>query len=176
MRRRRRALATADPEASRRAAAVLPLATLLGFRVVAGYLPIGAEMDPGPVLARFAGAGATIVFPVALAVDRPLVFRERVAAGALIVDAHGAYGPPDWAPRRTPDLVIAPILAFDRAGGRLGQGAGAFDRTLAILRAAGDMFVIGLAFAGQEATHVPLEPHDQRLDAILTEAEYILVR
>jgi 5-formyltetrahydrofolate cyclo-ligase len=74
----------------------------------------------------------------------------------------------------SPDLILAPLLAFDRRGGRLGQGGGSYDRTLATLRAAGEVFVIGLAFAGQEIDRVPTEPHDQGLDAILTELAYIL--
>ena len=77
----------------------------------------------------------------------------------------------------TPDLIIAPLLAFDRAGGRLGQGGGHYDRTIAALRARGPLFVIGLAYAGQEIEAVPrMKPHDQRLDAILTEIGYIEVR
>jgi 5-formyltetrahydrofolate cyclo-ligase len=75
-----------------------------------------------------------------------------------------------------PDLVIAPLLAFDRAGGRIGQGGGHYDRTIAALRTQGPLFVIGLAFAGQEVAELPHEPHDQRLDAILTETAYIEVR
>jgi 5-formyltetrahydrofolate cyclo-ligase len=74
-----------------------------------------------------------------------------------------------------PDLVIAPLLAFDRKGGRLGQGAGHYDRTLANLRALKPVFVLGLGYAGQEVAEIPLEAHDQRLDAILTETEYIEV-
>ena len=71
-----------------------------------------------------------------------------------------------------PDLVIAPLLAFDRFGGRLGLGAGYYDRTLEALRAHGPVFVVGLAFAGQEVARVPCDIHDQRLDAILTEKAY----
>ena len=76
----------------------------------------------------------------------------------------------------SPDLIIAPLLAFDRTGGRLGQGGGHYDRTIEALRARGSLFVIGLAYAGQEIDAVPREPHDQPLDAILTELGYIEVR
>jgi 5-formyltetrahydrofolate cyclo-ligase len=67
-------------------------------------------------------------------------------------------------------------MAFDRRGGRLGQGAGCFDRTLTWVRNGGGVFAIGLAFAGQEVELVPVGPHDQGLDAILTETGYIEVR
>jgi 5-formyltetrahydrofolate cyclo-ligase len=69
-----------------------------------------------------------------------------------------------------------PLVAFDRAGGRLGQGGGHFDRTLAALDAEKPVFAIGLAYAGQEVARLPSEEHDRRLDAILTEKEYIAVR
>jgi 5-formyltetrahydrofolate cyclo-ligase len=69
-------------------------------------------------------------------------------------------------------VVFAPLLAFDRRGGRLGQGGGHYDRTLANLRRMKSVLVIGLAYAGQELHEIPMEPHDQRLDAILTETGY----
>jgi 5-formyltetrahydrofolate cyclo-ligase len=71
--------------------------------------------------------------------------------------------------------VVAPLLAFDRAGRRLGQGAGHYDRALAELRAVRPVFVLGLGFSGQEVDELPHEAHDQRLDAILTETDYIEV-
>ena len=70
---------------------------------------------------------------------------------------------------------FVPLLAFDRTGGRLGQGAGCYDRTIAALRAMGAVRVIGLAYAGQEVVRVPVGVHDQRLDGILTDTGYIEV-
>jgi len=175
MRRRRRALAAAFPLAAHMAAGLLRLDRLPAFGVVGGYHPVGAELDPGPLLARLAGAGGRIVLPVAVTVDAPLVFRVEIADAPLIRDAHAVPSPPAGAAVMIPDIVVAPVLAFDRAGGRLGQGAGAFDRTLAALRARGAVFVLGLAYAGQEVAHVPTESHDERLDAILTETGYIEV-
>jgi 5-formyltetrahydrofolate cyclo-ligase len=90
-------------------------------------------------------------------------------------DGHGIPAPPPFAPEIEPDLVISPLLGFDRSGRRLGQGAGHYDRALAALRARKPVFVIGLAYAGQEIAELPHEDHDERLDAILTEAEYIEV-
>ncbi len=69
----------------------------------------------------------------------------------------------------TPDLILTPLLAFDGAGGRLGQGGGYYDRTFAALPEA---IRIGLAFAGQEIAAVPMASHDQRLDGVLTESGY----
>jgi len=172
LRRRRRALAAVDPDAAARAAAHLPLDRLPCFSVVGGYRPIGAELDPGPVLARLVAAGATLALPVVVDAAAPPIFRSAGGPETLIPDALGIPAPPPSAPALIADLIVAPVLAFDSRGGRLGQGGGCFDRAIAALRAARPVFVIGLAFAGQEVDAVPIEPHDQALDAILTEIGY----
>ena len=69
--------------------------------------------------------------------------------------------------------MLAPLLAFDRTGGRLGYGAGYYDRTLPNLAAS---FALGCAFAAQEVEAVPMGPFDRRLDAVATEQEVIRVR
>ena len=127
------------------------------------------------MLARLAGKGCRVVLPVANIRDEPMVFREAVDPAHLAPDVFGIPAPPRDAPQAYPDIVIAPLIAFDRKGGRLGQGAGAYDRTLAALRQVKPIFVIGLAYADQEVARVPAEPHDFKLDAILTEKGYIEV-
>jgi 5-formyltetrahydrofolate cyclo-ligase len=73
-------------------------------------------------------------------------------------------------PARLPDVVLAPLLAFDRRGGRLGYGMGYYDRTLAHLRARGRRpLAIGIAFAAQEVGEVPTGPDDVPLDGVITE-------
>ncbi|MGZ8362965.1 MAG: 5-formyltetrahydrofolate cyclo-ligase [Caulobacteraceae bacterium] len=173
MRLARKALAKASPEAAVQAAGRLPDRLLQRFAVVAGYVPHGSEIDPGPLLARFEAAGARLALPVTVAADAPLVFRAWVPGQDREPDALGVLTPPESAQALTPDLVITPLLAFDRRGGRLGQGGGHFDRTLAALDAGDGVFALGLAYAGQEVPAVPIEPHDRLLDAILTEKEYI---
>ena len=122
--------------------------------------------------ARLVKAGGRLALPVTLAADAPLIFRAWRAGDEPQIDAFGVPTPPASAPQVTPGLVICPLLAFDKAGGRLGQGGGHYDRTIAALRAAGPVFVLGLAYAGQEVDALVMEPHDQRLDAILTENGY----
>jgi len=170
MRRRRRALVNVD--AGARAAGHLPIERLGRSGIVAGYHPRGAEIDPWPLMRRLAALGARLVLPVTVSHETPLVFRLAGDPGDFVPDAFGILAPPPAAAELAPDLVIAPILAFDRAGARLGQGGGFYDRTLAALRAAGPVFVLGLAYAGQEVEAVPADAHDQRLDAILTEIGY----
>jgi 5-formyltetrahydrofolate cyclo-ligase len=171
----RRLLAAETPDAAAEAAMRLPLDRLPAFRVFSGYVALGAEMDPGPLMQRLAETGAMGALPVAASRDAALDFRAWDPDGELEPDAFGIPAPPPTAPLLTPDLVIAPLLAFDRRGGRLGQGAGHYDRTLANLRASRAVFVLGLGYSGQEVAAIPMEPHDQRLDAILTETGYIQV-
>ncbi len=153
-RSRRRALAKASPDAGERAAANLPDEILTGARSASVYQPMGSEIDCGPLAARLAQGGARILLPVVVGVEAPLAFRAASGESAI------------------PDLVIVPLLAFDPAGNRLGQGGGHYDRTLATLRATGPVLAVGLAFEGQRVDLLPHEPHDQRLDAILTEIGY----
>ena len=176
MRARRRDLAVLIPDAAERAAVHLPIDGLPPFRVVAGYRAVGAELGPWPVLRRLQAAGARIALPVALAAQTPLVFRAYEADQPLAPDAAAIPSPTEAAEALTPDLVIAPLVAFDRQGFRLGQGGGYYDRTLQALRGSGPLFVIGLAYAGQEVDRIPRDAHDQPLDAILTETGYHPVR
>lgn len=175
MRGVRRRLAAEVPHAADRAARRLPLERLPPFRIFSLYHPMGSEMDPRPLLARLRRLGAHAALPATSGRDEPMAFRLWEPAMRLEPDALGIPAPPHLSPSVEPDLVVAPLLAFDRAGRRLGQGAGHYDRTLANLRAARKVFVLGLAFAGQEVANLPDEAHDQRLDAILTETDYIEV-
>jgi 5-formyltetrahydrofolate cyclo-ligase len=171
MRERRRDLAALNPSAAEDAAANLPLDELPPAAVVSGYHALGDELNPWPILRRFAERGARIVLPVTLGREQPLVFRAWAFGDPLEPDAARIPAPTAAAQALTPQIVIAPLLAFDRQGYRLGQGAGYYDRTLAGLRGR-PVFVIGLAYAGQEVARAPREPHDQPVDAILTETGY----
>jgi len=173
MRSLRREAARETPDAADQLLAHLPPALLTSAKVVAGYRAHGAEIDPWLLIQAFAKAGARIALPAAVSLDAPLVFRAYGDGDTLRPDAAGVPSPTEEAARVEPDLIIIPLLAFDRLGARLGQGGGHYDRTLAALRARGPVFVLGLAYAAQQAAHIPAEPHDQPLDAILTEKGYI---
>ena len=169
----RKRLAADAHGAAERAAEILPAHRLGAFSIVAGYRPQGSELDPWPVMRRLAEAGARLALPVAADRDSPLTFRAYASGDLLAPDAFRIASPTAAAALVEPDLVIAPLLAFDRRGWRMGQGAGCYDRTLATLRARKAVFVLGLAYAGQEVARIPCEAHDQPLDAILTEKAYI---
>jgi 5-formyltetrahydrofolate cyclo-ligase len=171
----RRKLAAETPDAGERAAALLPLHRLPPYRVFSLYAPQGSEIDPTPLLAKLGMREAHATLPAAVDRHSPLVFRFWRKGMRLGPDALGVPAPLPIMPALIPDLVVTPVLGFDRRGHRLGQGAGHYDRTLANLRANKAVFVLGLAFSGQEVAQLPDEPHDQRLDAILTETDYIEV-
>ena len=142
-------------------------------RVVAGYAPQGSELDPHLVIKAFVEMGWTPSLPRAS--DRESALSFHPADGTLTLDAFGIPAPLPILPPLIPALIIVPVLAFDRAGGRLGQGAGCYDRTIAVLRASGTVRAIGLAYAGQEVERVPTGEHDQPLDGILTDKGFIEV-
>jgi len=169
----RREEAERRPGAAKAAARLAPVDRLPAFACVAAYHPMGSEMDPEPLVRRLAQTGAMVALPVGVDRHAPLQYRLWDGSDPLTPDAFGVLCPPLSAPAMRPDLVIVPLLAFDRTGARLGQGGGTFDRTLQNLRASGRVFVLGLAYSAQEVEAVPREPHDERLDAVLTEAAYL---
>ncbi len=149
---------------------LLAAVTLPAGAVVSAYWPMASELDPRPLMAALAGAGHPIVLPVVLGRDRPLAFRAWSPGDALEPAGFGTQVPGADQPERTPEVILAPLLAFDRKGYRLGYGGGFYDRTLALLRPGGRVLAVGLAYAGQEVAAVPHGPNDQRLDWIVTEA------
>jgi len=152
------------------AARGLPVELAAGA-VVAGYAPIRSEFDPMPLLRRLAAAGATLALPVIAGRDRPLRFCSFAIGEALVRGTLGIPQPAPGAPERTPDILLVPLVGFDRSGHRVGYGAGYYDRTLAALPGRRRAVAIGLAFAAQELDDLPAQPHDARLDFVLTEAE-----
>ncbi len=85
----------------------------------------------------------------------------------------GIREPAPEAPEVAPDILIVPLAAFDRAGHRIGYGAGYYDMTINALRARKKVIAIGIAFAAQEISSVPATERDARLDLVLTEREVI---
>lgn len=179
VRSRRKALVAEHPEADWMAAEIGRTALAARFprpdgKVAALYRALGSEIDPAPLGQLLAEDGWSLALP--RAGERGWMSFHRWKPGdKLDRDAADLPAPFEDAPLVHPDLVITPLLAFDRQGGRLGQGAGWYDRALAQLRKRKPTWVVGLAYSGQEVARVPAEDHDQRLDAILTETGYIEV-
>lgn len=141
--------------------------------IVAGYWPIGSEMDPRPLMMALQDKGARLALPVVTVVGAELAFRAFDFTDQLAPGLMGTPEPQTDKPFLTPDILLVPLLGFDRQGLRLGQGGGFYDRTLESLRARHKVTAIGIAFAAQEVTNLPFLAHDQKLDAIVTEQGYI---
>ena len=137
--------------------------------VVAAYAAFGGEIDPLPLLEALAAKGVALALPVVEAKAAPLVFRAWMPGDQLVQHRFGMAEPPREAPALVPDIVVVPLLAFDRQGQRLGYGGGYYDRTLAALRKRGRVLAVGIGFALQEMPSVPRAAHDVPLDWIVTE-------
>jgi 5-formyltetrahydrofolate cyclo-ligase len=136
--------------------------------VVSGFLAIGDEIDPTPLMQRLEGEGYRLCLPVMEGKGKPLVFRAWSPGEPLAETMWGIREPLPEAEVLDPDIVLGPLLAFDAAGYRLGYGGGFYDRTLARLRALKPIVSIGIAFDEQKVDAVPHVDYDQRLDWILT--------
>ena len=145
-------------------------------RIVAAFSSIRDEPDTAPLLAALQAHGFATALPAAAARSTPLVFRLWRAGEPLIRGPLGAPEPTEAGAAVDPDLLFVPLAAFDRRGHRIGYGAGHYDRALKLLRGKGPVRAVGVAYAVSEIDAAPDEPHDERLDFILTEREWIDAR
>jgi 5-formyltetrahydrofolate cyclo-ligase len=142
---------------------------------VSGFWPIRSELDPRWLMRELAQRGASLALPCIEA--GRLVFRHFAFGDRLRQVGFGLSQPSPEAATVAPDIMLVPHAAFERKGGRIGYGKGYYDGAIGHEVARGRQpRTLGLAFACQEAESVPLEAHDQRLDAVLTERELILPR
>lgn len=142
--------------------------------ILAGYRPIRLEMDVTQAMASCAARGMRLCLPVIEAQDKPLYFRRWHMEDMLEKGRYGIEVPPATASAAKPDVVLVPLVAFDRQGNRLGYGAGYYDRTIQALRQQQKPIqVIGVGYSFQEVKDIPVEPNDEKLDMIVTEKEVI---
>ena len=180
---RREAMARRDalpPDARQAAAEAIaarpfPLAIAPGV-IVSGFMPLKSEINPLPLMRKLAGQGARLALPVVAGRGKPLMMREWVFGEPLVAGVWGIREPKPEAAEVEPDILLVPLLAFDRAGHRIGYGAGYYDLTLAQLRARKPIIAVGLAFAAQEVPAVPATLRDARLDLVLTERAVLDLR
>jgi 5-formyltetrahydrofolate cyclo-ligase len=144
-----------------------------GLKVLSAFFPYSSEIDTRPLLGRLAGEGWTTALPIVIAPGEPLIFRRWYPGEPTVPGMWGIPVPTERAPLVEPDVLLVPMLAFDRKGYRLGYGGGFYDRTIAGLRARKTIVAIGVAYAGQEVDSVPRDAHDQPLDFVMTEREVI---
>ncbi len=141
--------------------------------IVSVYWPIRSELNTRPLIEALCARGLKVALPIMVAVKRPLRFRVFTPGDELAKGPFGLSEPSADKAALEPDIVFAPLAAFDRRGYRLGYGGGIYDATLNALRAKHPVTAIGVAYAVQESDSIPTEPHDQKLDFIVTERETI---
>jgi 5-formyltetrahydrofolate cyclo-ligase len=141
--------------------------------VVSGFSPMKSEINPVPLMRKLADAGANLALPAIAGRGKPLVIRAWNFGEPLTSGQWGIREPMPEAPEVAPDILIVPLVAFDRSGHRIGYGAGYFDLTINALRGKKPVTAVGIAFAIQEIPSVPATERDARLDLVLTERETI---
>ncbi|MGE3830255.1 MAG: 5-formyltetrahydrofolate cyclo-ligase [Parvibaculaceae bacterium] len=140
-----------------------------GAAWVSGFHPYQDEISVLPLLARLVSEGWFSALPVVIAKGKPLVFRAWAPGEPTTRGVWDIHIPPESAPEAAPDVLLVPLLGFDRRGYRLGYGGGFYDRTLAELRQKKAITAIGIGYADQELDEVPIAAYDEPLDWIMTE-------
>ncbi|HSW12335.1 MAG TPA: 5-formyltetrahydrofolate cyclo-ligase [Solimonas sp.] len=147
-------------------------------RYVAIYLPCGSELDTAPLQRLCLAQGKQVYVPKMLEGSR-MRFEHLPAGTTLRRNQHGIAEPANRRLQRTlrrMDLVVLPLTAFDLQGHRLGAGGGYYDRALAFRRSFRKPWLVGYAYALQQAVALPAESWDVRLDAVVTERRLHLFR
>jgi 5-formyltetrahydrofolate cyclo-ligase len=138
---------------------------------ISGFWPIRSEIDVKILLEALHARGQQLCLPVVA--SPAMIFRAWAPGGELVKSGFGVSEPPADAPEVSPRAMLVPLAAFDRQGGRIGYGKGHFDTAIAAIEARHPVLTVGVAFSVQEVASVPMEPHDRRIDLIVTETELI---
>ena len=157
------------------AARAFPLAIKPGA-IVSGFMPLKTEINPLPLMRKLEAAGAHLALPAIAGRGKPLIMRAFAFGDELASGQWGIREPKADAPEVVPDILLVPLLAFDRTGHRIGYGAGYYDMTIAKFRSMKPVIAAGIAFAAQEIEQVPVTARDARLDLVLTERDVIDLR
>lgn len=140
--------------------------------IIALYYARGSELSTNPLAELLLEKGHTLALPALK--DGKLVFRLWDPSLPLVADEANIPSPP-IEDTCIPSVIVAPLLAFDRKGGRLGSGKGHYDKAICDLKSLHDIVVIGYAYPQQEVDCVPQEDYDQKLDFIITSKQMIKV-
>jgi 5-formyltetrahydrofolate cyclo-ligase len=157
------------------AARPFPL-TIAPGTIVSGFMPLKSEINPLPLMKVLAGAGAKLALPAIAGRGKPLIMRAYAFGDEFARGQWGIREPKPEQPEVFPDVLLVPLACFDRAGQRIGYGAGYYDMTIHRLRTMKKVVAVGVAFALQEIARVPATDRDERLDLVLTETGPIDLR
>ena len=142
---------------------------------ISAFWPLAEELDTLPLLHALHEQGHQMLLPVMLGAGKPLAFGTWQPGDRLKEAAFKTLEPSDDKARLAPDIMLCPLLAFDRRGYRMGYGGGFYDRSIAQLQQQGELLTIGIAFAAQEVATIPTGEYDMPLDMIVTEKEVIRI-
>jgi 5-formyltetrahydrofolate cyclo-ligase len=159
-----------SPEWSQEAAQnFINVTPLADGKIVSAYYPIGSEIDPSPIVEMLWQRNVTVCLPFIIQGERGLKFIKWARETKLELGKFGTMMPEDSADYIAPDILIVPLLAFDQTGNRMGYGQGHYDETIRLLRQEKEVLSVGLAYAEQAVLlALPTEPHDQKLDLVIT--------
>jgi len=146
------------------------LARLTHGLTIASYVPIPGEADPSPLARAAVERGCAIVLPHVTSRSAPMRFLAWDSEADLIPGPFGLQQPHHDSPVLAPDIILAPLVAFDSRLNRLGQGAGHYDRAFVQFPQA---WRVGVAWSMQQVESLPADPWDVPLNAIVTEKDWI---
>jgi 5-formyltetrahydrofolate cyclo-ligase len=141
-------------------------------QVIAGYMPIRTEISPLAAMNKLSNSGKSICVPVVQSAGEPLLFKEWTPNSNMLVGPFGAEIP-EHGEFLEPEVLIVPLVAFDRKGARVGYGGGFYDRYISTIMNDKKIIKIGLGFSFQKIDKVPINKYDKKLDYIITEKNFI---
>jgi 5-formyltetrahydrofolate cyclo-ligase len=144
--------------------------------VISAFVPLRGEVACMAIIKKLGVMGHLTALPVVMDRDSPMVFREYALGDSTKPGVMGQQEPLPDAAALIPDVLLIPMLGFNRAGYRLGYGTGFYDRTLESLRKHKPIKAIGMAYSTQEMPELAVETHDQPLDVLITEKEVIQIK
>ena len=143
-------------------------------KVVAGFYPFNHEVNTLPLMSKLYSLGVELCLPITPENNKPLKFKEWHPKLVLQKGRFGILEPPKASRTIQPDLLLVPLLAYDKFGNRLGYGGGFYDRTLKELLMLNKYTTsIGLAFESQKCNKLPKDSYDVPLNSLLNEKGFL---
>lgn len=142
--------------------------------ITSAFLPIKTEVDLNSLILKLWSQQRSVCLPFMMDKEN-IEFRKYDENTELVDNGFGTLAPSKASEVVDPDVMLIPLSAYDETGGRIGYGAGFYDRAIAkLLGNDKTPLLIGVAFACQQVDVVPCEDHDIPLDMILTENGLII--
>tara|TARA_B100001057_G_scaffold335433_1_gene336120 strand:- start:1809 stop:2354 length:546 start_codon:yes stop_codon:yes gene_type:complete len=141
-------------------------------KIIGGYYPYNNELDCSEILKKFDDKNYLITLPK-IKNNFKMDFFEWTPEEPLTVNK---YGIPEPTSRksRNPDIILVPLLAYDKNLNRVGYGGGFYDRYIKKMKKKKNFILIGLAYSFQKVKKIPTNKHDMKLDFIITEKNVVI--